>query len=166
MKTHLLPFPLLSLLLLLTWLLLVNDFSTGHWLLGALLGWGIPLLVRPFLPATPPLRHPWQLLRFVALVLGDIVVANFQVARRILGPTFALRPAFVEVPMDLEDELLLTVLASVVSLTPGTVSADLSEDRRTLLLHGLDVEDEAELIRSIKERYEAPLKEMFACSTR
>ncbi|MCL7462042.1 Na+/H+ antiporter subunit E [Pseudomonas sp. NW5] len=166
MRSRLLPYPLLSLFLLLVWLLLVNDFSPGHWLLGAFLGWGIAWLVRPFWPATPALRSPRRLLGFVALVLGDIVVANFQVARRILGPRFALRPAFVEVPMDLDDQMLLTVLACVVSLTPGTVSADLSADHRTLLVHGLDVDDEAALIQSIKQRYEAPLKEIFACSTR
>jgi multicomponent K+:H+ antiporter subunit E len=75
-----------------------------------------------------------------------------------------LRPAFVEIPMLLEDELALTMLASIISLTPGTVSADLSDDRKTLLVHGLDVDDEATLVAQIKLRYEAPLLEVFACS--
>ena len=56
------------------------------------------------------------------------------------------------------------LLAGIVTMTPGTVSADLSDDRRTLLVHGLAIDDEAALIRSIKTRYEAPLKEIFACS--
>jgi acetyl-CoA acetyltransferase len=75
-----------------------------------------------------------------------------------------LRPAFVEIPLELEDDLALTMLASIVSLTPGTVSADLSDDRKTLLVHGLDVADEAQLILDIKQRYEAPLIEVFTCS--
>ncbi len=165
MKARYLPQPALSLFLLVTWLLLVNDLGLGHWLLGAFLGWVIPLLTRPYWVSMPRLHAPLTALKLLLVVLGDIVVANLEVARLILSPRRPLRPAFVEVPMDLDNELALTLLASIATLTPGTVSADLSEDRRTLLLHGLDVDDEAALIASIKGRYEAPLKEIFACST-
>jgi multicomponent K+:H+ antiporter subunit E len=159
-----LPHPLLSLTLLLVWLLLVNDMSVGHWLLGALLGWLIPLLTQVFWINPPRVRKPLKLCLFFLRVLGDIVIANLQVAKLILGPSARLRPAFVEIPMLLEDELALTMLASIISLTPGTVSADLSDDRKTLLVHGLDVDDEATLVAQIKLRYEAPLLEVFACS--
>jgi multicomponent K+:H+ antiporter subunit E len=57
------------------------------------------------------------------------------------------------------------MLASVISLTPGTVSADLSDDRKTLLVHGLNVVDEAAAVAEIKQRYEAPLLEVFTCSS-
>ncbi|HLA30446.1 Na+/H+ antiporter subunit E [Pseudomonas sp.] len=159
-----LPHPLLSLTLLLVWLLLVNDMSVGHWLLGALLGWLIPLLTQVFWINPPRIRKPLKLCLFFLRVLGDIVIANLQVAKLILGPSARLRPAFVEIPMLLEDELALTMLASIISLTPGTVSADLSDDRKILLVHSLDVDDEAALVEQIKHRYEAPLLEVFACS--
>lgn len=159
-----LPHPLLSLCLLLVWLLLVNDFGLGHWLLGALLGWLIPLVSQLFWINPPRVEKPFKLCWFLLCVLGDIVVANLQVAKLILGPSSRLRPAFVEIPLLLEDELALTMLASVISLTPGTVSADLSDDRKTLLVHSLDVADEAALVHEIKTRYEAPLLEVFACS--
>lgn len=159
-----LPHPLLSLCLLGLWLLLVNQFSVGHLLLGSLLGWLIPLISRVFWINPPRVEHPWLLCKFLLLVLGDIVVANLQVARLILNPRSQLRPAFIEIPVLLEDELALTMLASIISLTPGTVSADLSDDRRTLLLHCLNVPDEEALVAEIKQRYEAPLREVFACS--
>jgi multicomponent K+:H+ antiporter subunit E len=166
MKTYRwLPQPLLSLSLLLVWLLLVNDLGFGQWLLGGLLGWLIPLVSQVFWINPPRLQKPLKLCFFLLRVLGDIVVANLQVAKLILGPTARLRPAFVEIPVRLEDELALTMLASVISLTPGTVSADLSDDRRTLLVHSLDVADEAAMVREIKARYEAPLLEVFPCST-
>ena len=160
-----LPHPLLSLSLLVVWLLLVNDLSLGHWLFGALLGWRIPLVTQVFWINPPRLQRPLKLCLFLLRVLGDIVVANLQVAVMILGPSGKLRPAFVEIPVRLEDELALTMLASVISLTPGTVSADLSDDRKTLLVHSLDVADEAALVHEIKTRYEAPLLEVFPCST-
>ena len=159
-----LPHPWLSLTLLLVWLLLVNDFSAGQWLLGALLGVLIPLLSRVLWINPPRMRQPWRLLPFFLRVLGDIVVANLQVSRRILGSMDDLQPAFVEVPLEVHDELALTLLTSIVSLTPGTVSADLSDDRRRLLLHCLNVQDSAALVAEIKARYEAPLLEVFPCS--
>jgi multicomponent K+:H+ antiporter subunit E len=97
------------------------------------------------------------------VLLWDIVVANLVVARLILGPTRNLRPAFIRLPLDLCSEFAIVVLANTISLTPGTVSADLSLDRRTLLIHALDVEDEAKTIAHIKYRYERPLKEIFEC---
>lgn len=160
-----LPHPLLSLSLLVVWLLLVNDLGFGHLLLGALLGWLIPLVSQVFWINPPRLQKPHKLALFLLRVLGDIVIANLQVAALILGPTGRLRPAFVEIPVRLEDELALTMLASVISLTPGTVSADLSDDRKTLLVHSLDVADEAAMVREIQTRYEAPLLEVFPCST-
>ena len=159
-----LPYPLLSLSLLLIWLLLVNQVSVGHLLLGAFLGWAIALLTRMFWIDARPVAHPVKLLRFLLLVLLDIVRANIEVAQRILGPQASLRPGFVVVPLDLRDELALIMLASIISLTPGTVSADLSDDRRRLLLHCLDVDDPAALVAEVKARYEAPLLEIFPCS--
>ncbi|MEX6503147.1 Na+/H+ antiporter subunit E [Pseudomonas zhanjiangensis] len=159
-----LPHPLLSPCLLLVWLLLVNDFGLGNLLLGALLGWLIPLVSQRFWINPPQIQRPLKLCLFLLRVIGDIVIANLQVAKLILGPSSKLRPAFVEIPLALEDELALTMLASVISLTPGTVSADLSDDRKTLLVHSLDVADEAGLVHEIKTRYEAPLLEVFACS--
>lgn len=164
MIRRILPHPLLSAILLFTWLLMVNDFSLGHWLLGAFLALVLPLLCRDLLLSTPRIRRPGLLLRFIALVLYDIVVANLQVARLVLGPKARLQPGFVEIPLELTDDLAITILASVITLTPGTVSADLSDDRRMLLVHGLDVPDPQALAADIKARYEAPLKEVFECS--
>lgn len=158
-----LPHPLLTLLLTLIWLLLVNTFNLGQLLLGALLGWGITLLTRNFLLDVPSVRKPLLLCRFMLRVFYDIVVANLHVAKLVLGSRSRLNPAFVEVPMAIENNFVLAVLASIVSLTPGTVSAGLSADHKTLLLHGLDVPDAQALIDEVKSRYEAPLLEIFEC---
>jgi len=74
-----------------------------------------------------------------------------------------LRPAFVEVPLDIKDDFAITLLTSTVSLTPGTVSADISADASRMLVHALHVEDEAVLVDQIKQRYERRLKEIFEC---
>lgn len=161
---RLFPHPHLTLLLAVIWLALVNTIALGQVLLGLFLGWAIVWLTCDFLLNVPHLRRPLKLAAFLIKVFYDIVLANLHVARLVLGPQDRLRPAFVEVPMDIEDEFLLSLLACVVSLTPGTVSAGLSNDHKTLLLHGLDVPDADAMITEIKSRYEAPLLEIFECS--
>lgn len=162
MKLHAwIPFPWLSALMWLTWMLLVNEWSLGHFILGGLLAWVLPLSTRYFWPSVPRLQRVDRLLRFLAVVHWDILVANVAVARLILGPADRLRPAFVELPVDLDNDFAITMLASTISLTPGTVSADVSADRRHLLIHALDVADPDELVSTIKRRYEQPIKEMF-----
>jgi len=158
---RLLPHPLLTPILAAVWLLLNNSYSPGHVVLGLMLGWAIPWFTLRFWPERVRIRRPWVLMRFVAVVLYDIVVANLIVARRILGRPEHLRPAFVEVPLALTSDLAISLLANTISLTPGTVSARLAPDRTSLLVHGLHVPDAAELVASIKSRYEAPLKEVF-----
>lgn len=157
------PQPMLSLSLLVIWLLLNNSASPGHLVLGSLLATAIPLYTRRFWPEPVRLQHPGLILRFAGRVLWDILVANFRVARLLLGPRAAIHPKFVQVPLDVRGDLPVTILASVVSLTPGTLSADLDADRSHLLVHALSEDDQADLIREIKTRYEGPIKEIFAC---
>lgn len=158
---RLLPHPLLTPILAAVWLLLNNSLAPGHVVLGLILGWAIPWFTLRFWPERVCIRRPLTLLRFFAVVLYDIIVANLIIARRILGRPEHLRPAFVTVPLDLQSDLAISLLANTICLTPGTVSARLAPDRRSLLVHGLHVPDGDDLVASIKARYEAPLKEVF-----
>lgn len=161
---RILPHPLLTPALAGIWLLLNNSLAPGQLLAGILLGWLIPLFTLRFWPEAVRIRRQDVLLRFLGVVLFDIVVANLAVARLIVGSPARLRPAFIEVPLDLESDLAISLLANTICLTPGTVSALLSEDRRVLLVHALDAPDPQAVREQIKSRYEAPLKAVFeAC---
>ena len=158
---RLLPHPLLTITLAILWLLLVNQLSAGHIVLGALLGWLIPFATAGFWPETIRIRHPLTLLHYLVIFLYDIVRGSFQVAYLILRGPVHLRPAFVHVPVALKTDLAISLLANTISLTPGTVSALLSEDKRTLIVHTLDTDDADALVAEIKQRYEMPLKKIF-----
>jgi multicomponent K+:H+ antiporter subunit E len=155
------PHPLLWLLLMLVWVALNGSYGPGQWLLGAVLGWAIALFTQRFWPERVTVHRPLRLLRYVGIVLRDILVSSFVVARLILGSPDRLQPRFFRVPLVLKGDLAISLLANTISLTPGTVSVALSPDRRSLLVHGLDVPDEAATIADIKSRYEAALKEIF-----
>ena len=145
------------------WLLLAGDFSPGSILLGVVLALGIERYARSFNEAPERRVRLGGVPRLVAVVLWDVIVANLQVARRVLGPLSALRPRFVTVPLDLTDRTAIALLGAIITTTPGTVTASLSPDRRYFVVHGLDVENAESLVRTIKLRYERPLKEIFEC---
>jgi multicomponent K+:H+ antiporter subunit E len=157
----LLPSPLTSAVLFVAWLLMNGSASAGHLLLAALLAVAIPLAVAPLRGERARLHRPGTLIRLALVVLWDIVVSNVQVALRILGPEARLRPGFVWVPLAIRDPHGIATLAGIITMTPGTLSSDLSDDRRHLLVHALHVDDAQALVASIKSRYEAPLIEIF-----
>jgi len=102
------------------------------------------------------------MLEYLGVVLWDIVVANFEVAWIILTKRDRdLRSAWLVIPLDVRQPEAITTLAGTISLTPGTVSADVSSDGRLLLVHALDVADTEEAIAKIKSRYEARLERIY-----
>ncbi|HKM15519.1 MAG TPA: Na+/H+ antiporter subunit E [Marinospirillum sp.] len=163
MRSRLLPMPVQSALLFVVWLLMNNTIAAGHIFLATVFAVVIPLLVNCLQHPQPTIRRPFLAVRYFLLVLMDIFMANMQVAVLILGPLRKMNPGFVAVPLDLKGNLPITLLASTVSLTPGTVSCDISEDHCWLYIHALNLVSEQALIDSIKTRYEAPLKEIFGC---
>lgn len=159
-----LPHPVLAVALVLVWMLLWDSAAPGVVLLGAVFSVLIVHWSAAFWSDEVRFHRGGLLLRFVPLVLWDILVANINVARLILGSNRKLRPAFLEIPLDVQDPYAISALASVITLTPGTVSAELSADRRTLYVHALDAADAEAEVANIKQRYERPLQEIFECS--
>ena len=158
---RLLPAPLLSVILFIVWPLLNQSWSLGQLALGALLALVIPWFTEALRTDKGALRHPLKIVRLGVVVLWDIVTSNIEVARRILGPEAAIRPGFVWLPLSITDPHGIVALAGIITMTPGTLSSELTEDRRHLLIHVLNVDDEAALIAGIKARYETPLQEIF-----
>lgn len=160
---RLFPHPYLSVLLVLTWLLLVNEFRWGSLVFGIILSVVIPALIAPYWPHRPMLRSGFRLATFTLLVIWDIIIANIHVAMIVLfKPNRDLRPAWVSVPLDLRSPEAIAVLAGTITLTPGTVSCDLSECGHALLVHCLHAPDPDSIVTDIKTRYESRLKEIFA----
>jgi multicomponent K+:H+ antiporter subunit E len=157
------PHPALSVTIFLLWMALNNASSLAHAVLAVILAIGLPMLTRRFWPEHPPSVKFWPAVRLFCVVVWDIMLASIDVAKLVLGPTKRIKPAFIEVPLDLREPYVGTILASIVSLTPGTVSIDIDRTRWVLQVHALNVDNLEETISSIKTRYEKPLKEIFSC---
>lgn len=161
--SRLLPHPWLSAALLAASLMLWGGLGPLELAGSALLAVAIPLVLAPLGAPPVALARPAVAVRLALLVLWDIVVANVVVARLILGPIGRLRPVFIEVPLDTPHPHVATLLAMIVTMTPGTVSSDIDEARTRLLVHVLDTGDAQGVAAAIKARYERPLKEIFGC---
>ena len=157
------PHPILSVALVLLWLLLVNRLALGSLLMALILATLIPLLSAHWWPDRPVIRRPLALVSYGTLVLWDVLVANFQVARIILFlPADRIRSAWICVPLDLTSPEAISLLAGTITMTPGTLTADVTADGRALLVHALHAPDPDAIRDEIKTRYEARLKRIFA----
>lgn len=159
---RILPSPPLSLTLFVVWLLLHQSTDPSTLLSGAVLGLVVPLLTQGLRPATVRMRKPRVAIALAGAAIADMLVSAKNVAALVLTRRQAqLNSYFVVIPLELRDPNGLAVLAMIMCLTPGTAWGELSLDRSRLLIHVFDLVDEAEFIARLKERYEAPLLEIF-----
>ena len=159
---RLFPHPWLTLLLIVIWMLLVNRLGLGNLVLAIILGTVIPLVTADYWPGRPRIRNFPAMVEYLVIVLYDIVKSNFIVARIVLFmPTGSIRSAWVTVPLDLRSPEAISLLAGTITMTPGTLSADMSACGRALLVHALHAPDPDAVRDEIKTRYEARLKRIF-----
>lgn len=156
------PHPFLTLLLTVVWTLLQNQVSAGMVVFGLILGIIIPIITSAWWPDRPYQFKMGKMIKYIFLVMWDIIIANVQVAWIVLTvPNAKLRPAWVVIPLELRQPEAISILAGTITLTPGTVSADLSDAGHSLLVHALHTDDPDAIRDEIKQRYEARLKEIF-----
>lgn len=157
--------PVLSVLLGVSWLALSHSLEPVHLLSALLIGLIIPRLLSPFL--TPASKIHWPTaVRLLGVVLWDVVVSNVVVARLVLGPLERMQPAWLEVPLETDHHRVNALFASIITTTPGTVSAVIDEVRGVILVHALNCNDAAAMVADMKSRYEAPLLRAFQIDTR
>jgi multicomponent K+:H+ antiporter subunit E len=162
MIRRVLPYPVLSLGLLLLWLLLNQTLSPAHVVLGSCLAIGGGLVLRALEPSPAHLRRPAAILMLAWLVLIDILRSNIAVAKIILGLRLPnVTSGFVDIPLELRAPHGLAALATIITATPGTVWVNHDRSTGVLTIHVLDLVDESAWLRTIKGRYERRLMEIF-----
>ena len=149
----------INLLLAGGWCALVGTFDPGTFVQGFLLAFAALCLSSPMLGRTAYFRRVLLAARLGAYFLYELAVSSLQVAWEVITPGQRSRPAIVAVPLDIEDPLQITVLANLISLTPGTLSLDVSPDGKTLYVHDMFVDDPDETRRSIKTGFERLVRE-------
>lgn len=165
----------LNLLLAIVWMVLQTSFTWPDFVVGMSVGFAIIGLSEGTLrwqgsPAPSPnterthvgyVAFTLRVVGFIWFVIVAIVRSNLEVARIVLSPRHVFRPAIVGVPLDVRSDAGITLLAVVVTITPGTVALDVSSDRQTMYIHAMDVHDVAALRSEIKGEFERRVMEIF-----
>jgi len=155
---------LLTLVLAIIWAMITGTFTLLNLLLGAVIGFAAVLLLRSFLAPPRALRQMRRALSLLGLFLYELLMSAVRVAAIVLRPDMrrTLRPAIVAVPLDVKSDAEITLLANLITLTPGTLSTIVSEDRTKLFVHVITLESREALIADIKNGFERKVREVFA----
>jgi multicomponent K+:H+ antiporter subunit E len=140
----------------------MQSWTVGTLVLGA--AWALfwPAVTARFMGTPLRIHRPLWLAWLVGGVAKDMLMSNLRVAWAILArPQRQLHPGFVAIPLELRDANGIAALAMIITFTPGTAWAQLSADRRVLLVHVFDAMDLNAAATFIQERYERPLREIF-----
>ncbi|MGB0681688.1 MAG: Na+/H+ antiporter subunit E [Magnetovibrionaceae bacterium] len=149
---------LLNLVLAMVWGAVTASFAPGNLLFGFILGFFALWLVRERFDQRNFFR-PARVLRLVGVFLKELLLSSYRVARDTLRPQMTFQPAVIAMPLDLKQDVEIMLLANLISLTPGTLSVDVSTDKSTLYIHAMNVEDPKELCREIKDGFEHLIKD-------
>lgn len=153
---------LLTIVMTLLWAALTGSFAGPNLLLGAVLA--LAALALLGIGGVRPLRRVWLTLMLIAVFFYELMVSAITVAKIVLMPNLKarLRPAIVAVPLSVKSDLEIALLANMITLTPGTLTIDVSDDNSVLYVHVLMLDDRAALLASIASGFEARIKAVFA----
>jgi len=160
-RLRFLPSLPLTLAIIVFWLLMVSEINFAQFTMALVLGLVIPLYATRIDREFARIGSLRPLPKLLLVLMWDILMSNVRVARQVLGRETRIHSGFIWYPLDMDNIHGISALACCITLTPGTVTAALSDDRRYLLVHVLDLDDEAQLVADIKRRYECPLMEIF-----
>ncbi len=149
---------LLNVLLALVWTVVTGSFTAPNLLMGFVIGYLVMRLLRPLIGATGYVGRIWHVFELAVFFVRELIVASARIVVDVATPSHRMQPGVIAFPLDAKTSAEITLLANLISLTPGTLSLDVSEDRSTLFIHvmyvrGRDVEAEcARIKRSLESR--------------
>lgn len=154
---------LYNVLIAIVWCWLQGSFSAANMIGGFFLGFATLWLLssRDLIKGRSYIRQVPQVLSLVVYFLWELLIANIRLAVDLLTPGHHNTPAIIAMPLEAKTDAEITILAALITLTPGTLSMDVSEDRSTLFIHALYVDNEQELIQSLKQGFERKLLEVL-----
>jgi multicomponent Na+:H+ antiporter subunit E len=152
----------LNIVLAFVWAALSATFTLPSLVSGFVIGYGALWLAQPlFGERSPYFVRVYRIIRLTLFFLWELVVSSIRVAWDVITPSHLSNPAIVEMPLDVESDLEILLVTTLISLTPGTLSLDVTPDRRTLIVHAMFADDPDALVKELKDGMERMVKEVF-----
>jgi multicomponent Na+:H+ antiporter subunit E len=151
---------IVNLLVAVVWATLMEEVTLVNLIIGFLIGMVLLYVFRSSLGYDCYTIRLWQAAKLLVLFMKEVIVANIVVVRQVLAPKLNIKPGIIALPLDVKTDVQITILASMITLTPGTLSMDVSEDRQFLYVHVFNIDDKDEIIRTIKGTFEKGILEV------
>ncbi|PUB15814.1 Na+/H+ antiporter subunit E [Paenisporosarcina sp. OV554] len=142
------------------WMFLTVSFNASTFVVGFLLGAMMLWITKGFFPGRFYMNRVWAVIKLILLFFKELILANIQVLLLIVQPKMPIKPAIFALPTVLEKDWEITLLSNLITLTPGTLVIDVSEDSKTLYIHAIDYGDADDAINSIKNTFEKAIQEV------
>lgn len=152
---------MMNIMLTFVWVALTGSFAVSSFVFGFLLSFCIMWIISRSNGETRYFTFMIKVISFIGFFFKELIKANIEVAYDVITPTFHMTPGIVRVPLEANTNLEITFLANLISLTPGTLSLDVSDDQKVLYVHSMYISDKDEFIRGIKEGFEKRLLEIL-----
>ncbi|MFC4022718.1 Na+/H+ antiporter subunit E [Oceanobacillus longus] len=150
----------INLIIAVMWMFLSESYTMASFITGFLFGVLLLLLLRRFLPGGFYLTRVLKAIKLILVFLREMVMSNIEMIKYIYSPRPIREPGIFEYPLELKTDWEITILSSLISLTPGTLSIAISEDKSKLYIHAMNIENVDDEIRSIKETFEKGIMEV------
>jgi len=151
---------LLNMLIAVIWMFLQNSYAISSLIVGYVIGMIVLFILRRFLTFDFYLRRVWAIIKLLVLFLSELIKANIDVVKIVLKAKMDFQPGIVAVPTKLESDLEVSILAALITLTPGTVSMEFSDDSKIIYVHAIDVPDKEEMIDQVQNTFEKAIMEV------
>ncbi len=151
-----------NILLTFIWVALTGDFSFENYVFGFFLNFHILWLITYKRNRSKYFVIVPKLILLLVTFLYELIKANLEVAYEVITPKLKMTPGIIMVPLDVKSNMGITLLANMISLTPGTLSIDVSNDRKVLFVHAMYIKDREVFIKSIKNGFEKRILEIMS----
>ncbi|MGE7545756.1 Na+/H+ antiporter subunit E [Sporosarcina newyorkensis] len=152
---------LLNFFIAVVWMFMTSSLTPSTFVIGYIIGLLLIIMTRRFFPGRLYIWRLWSALKLTAIFLRELVLSNISVLLLVIKPDLSsIQPMIFALPTELEQDWEITLLSSLITLTPGTIVIHVSDDQRTLYIHAIDVDDVDEAINSIKNTFEKAIMEV------
>lgn len=151
---------LINIVITFVWMFLYSSWDLPTFIVGYLVGIVLLLMLRRFFDGPLYIRKLYRFFILSLILLRELILANIAVVKQVFKPKLTIKPGVFALKTDLNSDWEVTLLANLITLTPGTVTVDISPDQRTLYIHALDIDDIDEAVTSIKDSFEKAIMEV------
>lgn len=151
---------LLNIFLAFLWMFIKSEYNLASFFSGYFFGFVVLFALRRFFSSSFYLYRIFAVFRLAYIFMVELILSNIDVLKVILKPRLDIRPGIFAFPTVLEKDWEITILANLITLTPGTLVVDISDDNKTLYIHAMDINDADESIQHIKATFEKAIMEV------